>query len=232
MRIHHPIMSIAVLLAAGSLTVASGQVRSRDGGPSTSTAQPRPAAPAPAPAPPTTSAPAPAAQPRSAPAEGASVGTASAGGGQAGAAHPRQGRPSAGVAVPRASLPPTVPPVTAVVVPGYYGGGYWPWGYAGLGFGSYFYDPFYAPAPPVYTTPLFSGAIRLKVKPRQAQVYADGYYAGVVDDFDGIFQSLRLEPGPHRLEIRAAGYEPLVLDLQIQPDHTIKYEAEMKPTVN
>ena len=58
-----------------------------------------------------------------------------------------------------------------------------------------------APATPAAT----KGALRLKVKPVEASVYVDGYYVGVVDDFDGVFQRLRLEPGPHHLEIRAAG---------------------------
>ena len=42
-------------------------------------------------------------------------------------------------------------------------------------------------------------SIRLLVEPREAEVYVDGYYAGVVDDFDGIFQRLRVTPGRHGL---------------------------------
>jgi len=38
-------------------------------------------------------------------------------------------------------------------------------------------------------------SVRLDVSPRDAEVYVDGYYAGVVDDFDGILQRLRVEPG-------------------------------------
>jgi len=34
-------------------------------------------------------------------------------------------------------------------------------------------------------------ALRLKVKPVDATVYVDGYYVGVVDDFDGIGRSGR-----------------------------------------
>jgi hypothetical protein len=39
--------------------------------------------------------------------------------------------------------------------------------------------------------------------PRHAEVFIDGYYAGLVDDFDGIFQSLKLESGPYGVEIVA-----------------------------
>ena len=34
-----------------------------------------------------------------------------------------------------------------------------------------------------------TGALRLKIKPRDAQVYVDGYYAGQIDEFDGIFRA-------------------------------------------
>ena len=39
--------------------------------------------------------------------------------------------------------------------------------------------------------------------PRNAEVYVDGRYAGIVDDYDGTFQRLDLEPGSHEIEIRA-----------------------------
>ena len=41
-------------------------------------------------------------------------------------------------------------------------------------------------------------------RPRDAAVYVDGYYAGIVDDFDGVFQRLTLEVGPHRIELERA----------------------------
>ncbi len=74
----------------------------------------------------------------------------------------------------------------------------------------------------------YNGQLRLKVKPRDAQVYVDGYFAGVVDDFDGVFQRLRIEPGPHRVEIRAEGFEPLDFDVRIFPDKTVTFKGELK----
>ena len=56
-------------------------------------------------------------------------------------------------------------------------------------------------------------------------MYVDGYYAGVVDDFDGVFQRLHLRAGPHHIEVRADGYEPLSLDVRLEPDQTTKYEG-------
>ena len=55
--------------------------------------------------------------------------------------------------------------------------------------------------------------------------FVDGYFAGQVDDFDGVFQRLKLEPGPHRIEISADGYEPLSFEIRAEPDRTTTYRA-------
>jgi hypothetical protein len=52
-------------------------------------------------------------------------------------------------------------------------------------------------------------------------------YAGVVDDYDGVFQHLNLEAGARHIEIEAAGYPPLVFDVQIEPGRTITYHARI-----
>ena len=116
---------------------------------------------------------------------------------------------------------------------GYYGGGFYPWGYGGLGFGGFYggsYDPWWDDggyAPGAYWGSL-EGALRIKMKPREAEVYVDGYYAGHVDDFDGVFQRLRVESGPHRIEVRLDGYEPVMFDVRLQPDRTLSYGGELK----
>ena len=74
-----------------------------------------------------------------------------------------------------------------------------------------------------------TGTLRLKVKPRHAEVFVDGYFVGRVDDFDGVFQSLRLEEGPYQIEILADGYEPLVLDVRILWGEKITYEGDLLP---
>jgi hypothetical protein len=95
------------------------------------------------------------------------------------------------------------------VGPGYYGGGY---GYRGYG-----YDEI--------------GTVRLKVTPRDAEVWVDNFFAGYVDDFDGIFQSLKLEIGGHRIEIRKPGFAPLQFDVHVQPDRTVTFRGELRPQV-
>ena len=156
-----------------------------------------------------------------------------------------------GTAVPRGSVPP--PRVTVVAPSVRYYRGYSPWGFGGVGFGSYygsFYDPyvFYDPYSPWYGSygryggyggygyPSYGygysypadGELRLKVRPRDAQVFVDGYYVGIVDDFDGVFQRLHLPSGPHRIEVRAPGYQTLTFDVQIRFEETTKYEGDLR----
>ena len=61
------------------------------------------------------------------------------------------------------------------------------------------------------------------------QVFVDGYYVGVVDEFDGVFQRLRLEAGGHRVEIRLDGYSALTFDVLIPPGETVTFRGELLP---
>lgn len=97
--------------------------------------------------------------------------------------------------------------------PSFYG---YPYGYGG---GGYAYR----------TTGFDLGSVKIKVTPRDAEVYVDGYYAGQVDDFDGFLQSLKVDRGGHRIELRKDGFETLQFDVHVQPDRTITYRGEMKP---
>ena len=96
---------------------------------------------------------------------------------------------------------------------------------------SYVYGyPYYAhgghyPYPPGYD----SGGVRLRIRPRDAQVFVDGHYAGLVDDFDGTFQQLRLEQGGHKIEIRMPGFEDLDMDIHVQPGRTITLHEDLRP---
>jgi PEGA domain-containing protein len=65
------------------------------------------------------------------------------------------------------------------------------------------------------------------VQPRGVlQVYVDGYYVGIPDDFNG---ELELAAGPHRIELRAPGYETLTFDVQIAPQRSVTYRGALKP---
>lgn len=108
----------------------------------------------------------------------------------------------------------------------YYGFGYpwYPYDYWGGPYGGY-WGGYYGYYGGTYS---YTGSVRLKVKPRDAEVLVDGYYVGTVDDFDGVFQSLRLEPGPASIEIRAPGFQSLKLDVRVLPGRKITYEANMQ----
>jgi hypothetical protein len=71
--------------------------------------------------------------------------------------------------------------------------------------------------------------VRLDIKPKQAAVYVDGYFAGQVDDFDGVFQRLHVTPGQHELIVYLAGYHSLHEQLYLSPNATRKISAKMEP---
>ena len=71
------------------------------------------------------------------------------------------------------------------------------------------------------------GGIRIQGAPRNAEVYVDGAYAGIVDDYDGVFQRLELEPGAHEVEIHTAG-RPMVYDVNVTLGQTVTIHANVR----
>jgi hypothetical protein len=114
-----------------------------------------------------------------------------------------------------------------------YGFGY-PYGYAGyasFGYGGYYGYPGYYEAPGGYAAGVEGeayGGVRIESRDRDAQVFADGYYVGIVDDFNGTYQHLNLRPGPHRIEIRSPNAPPLTFDVNVEPGRTITYRAGVR----
>ena len=164
---------------------------------------------------------------------------------------PQGDNPRTGTAVPRATRPVPGPdrgrsdvrrPTVIVRPPVYNNYYYYPrrgplYGYGAFGPG-YFYSSPYGWYPGTsayggsfyYRQPLSSfddGELRLDISPRDAQVYVDGYYAGTVDDFDGAFQSLKLESGPYHIEIVAPGYETMEFDVRITAGQKITYRSDL-----
>jgi len=62
-----------------------------------------------------------------------------------------------------------------------------------------------------------TSSVRLEVTPRDAEVFVDGFSAGLVDDFDGVFQRLRVEPGPHEITVYLNGYRTIRRSLYLGP---------------
>jgi PEGA domain len=107
--------------------------------------------------------------------------------------------------------------------------------YFGTGYGYRYGAPYYGPvygysvAPQGYGVRRYYGDVRLEITPRDAAVYVDGYYAGVVDDFDGVFQRLTLEAGPHRIEIELPGFETRAFDVSVDPNRTVAVRDQLLP---
>jgi hypothetical protein len=109
------------------------------------------------------------------------------------------------------------------------GGGYFyrPW----------FYDPWYGwgypygwyPPPYAYGGRYVDSSLRLQVEPKETEVFIDGYYAGTVDDFDGFFQRLRLEPGEHEVQLYLAGHRTSRQKVYLQPTGTFRIRHTMQP---
>jgi len=114
-------------------------------------------------------------------------------------------------------------------------GYYRPYYYRPYFYSSYFYRPFYwypyAAVGYGYGYGRFDGdgSLRMQVMPRDTEVYIDNYYAGTVDDFDGMFQRLHVEPGSHDITLYREGYRTVRQRIYIQPTGTFRLRYNMVP---
>lgn len=84
------------------------------------------------------------------------------------------------------------------------------------------------PAAKPIENPPAMGRLVLEVQPTSAQIFADGYYVGVPDDFSVTRGGGLLEAGPHRIDVSAPGFEPLTVDLRVSPGQPVTYRAVLK----
>lgn len=85
------------------------------------------------------------------------------------------------------------------------------------------------PFPPYGYGNIHSDAsLRLEVTPRDTEVYVDGYYAGIVDDFDGMLQRLRVEPGQHEITLYHDGYRADHQRIYLTRDRTFKIKQQLE----
>ena len=109
--------------------------------------------------------------------------------------------------------------------------------YYGPFYGPYFYNPWFYSSfwwyPPYgYGYPYYWGAvgssIRIQVQPKSAEVYVDGYLAGIVDQFDGMFQNLVVQPGSREITIYLDGHKRIVQRLYLSVGSTYKIKGVME----
>ena len=108
--------------------------------------------------------------------------------------------------------------------PGFYGS--YGYGYPYYGYPSYgpYYPGYVAVAP---GRPY--GAVRLDLPERDAQVFVDGAYAGVVDNFDGRTQSRASSPARIRFELRLDGFQSTSFNVSVAPGGTVTYRTPLRP---
>ena len=108
-------------------------------------------------------------------------------------------------------------PGVIYVVPAY------PWGLTGpasaAGAETVEPAPLPLPVPP-------AGTLSLEVEPPTAEVYVDGYFVGTADDRRG---EVRLEPGPHRVDLRAEGYLSATVDIRAESGATVSLRRTLTP---
>ncbi|HUR33756.1 MAG TPA: PEGA domain-containing protein [Vicinamibacterales bacterium] len=70
--------------------------------------------------------------------------------------------------------------------------------------------------------------LRVNVKPREASVYVDGYFAGKVEEFDGRMQRLHVLPGEHEIVVYLEGYRSLKQRLYLSPNATRTIDGSLE----
>ena len=72
-------------------------------------------------------------------------------------------------------------------------------------------------------------SVRLQIAPQETEVFVDGYYAGIVDDFDGFMQRLHVEPGEHTIQLYLTGHRSWEQKVYLQPGGTFRIRHTMEP---
>jgi hypothetical protein len=105
-----------------------------------------------------------------------------------------------------------------------------PWLWNGV-LGQFGVDPlaFDQPYAQAYDRELMGG-VQLDVQPWRAEVYVDGAYAGVVENFRGYYQHLDLVAGPHMITISAPGYNPVFFEVVVSPGQTTTFRGTLTRT--
>lgn len=114
---------------------------------------------------------------------------------------------------------------------GFYGWGpYWGWAapYWGWGPWSYYYG---APGGYALGYAMMSGmgALDLSVKPKQAEVWADGKYVAEARDLDGDPSYLWLKQGPHHVVLYKAGFRSFEEDVDVNVGMIRELKVKLEP---
>jgi hypothetical protein len=94
-------------------------------------------------------------------------------------------------------------------------------------------DPFWGSGPYPYSAAYLNGeclsaGVRVIATPIQAGVYVDGFYAGLVDDFDGALQRLPITPGDHAITLYLEGYRTITKRVSVTSGSSLKVRLRME----
>jgi len=120
--------------------------------------------------------------------------------------------------------------------PWYGYGGYYPSRYFGVGTWGW---PYYSGSWPYpaygysegfgYGAGSGSSGLKIEFKPKSAEVYVDGRFAGIVDQFDGMFDKLSLEAGEHEITIYQEGFRSIRQRLYLSEGSTLRMKGALEP---
>jgi hypothetical protein len=89
------------------------------------------------------------------------------------------------------------------------------------------YDPYVPGMYSAYRAGDAYGGVSFDIRPYDADVYVDGEYVGVVNEFSPLQPPLTLVAGVHHIDIEASGLEPLSFDITIVPRQVIPYQGSL-----
>ena len=82
---------------------------------------------------------------------------------------------------------------------------------------------------PVNAEPPLLSRLILDIHPPTAQVFADGYYIGIPEDFRREHGGAVLEPGPHKIDIVARDYESVSFDVNLGRGQSATFRHSLAP---
>jgi hypothetical protein len=86
-----------------------------------------------------------------------------------------------------------------------------------------------APFPQRRYEAIARGGLVLQTIPDAAQVFVDGYYVGLAEEFGLHGRPMDISAGAHRIELRAPDYETLAFSVSIGPNDIVRYRGDMQP---
>ncbi len=73
-----------------------------------------------------------------------------------------------------------------------------------------------------------AGVLDLNLKPKATEVWVDGRFRGIADDFDGIPQKLLLAQGQHRLKLVTPDGVEIARDIRVQAGTEINIGLDLR----